>query len=274
MSDIKGEQPMYTNNGLVNHAKKALELNTKYMWGGILKPIDNKYISALRSIYGISPEKGYTEARYTELKKLAGKGVFGCDCVGLIKSYYWSGKENGGTGSPNNPYDNPNAPKGYPDVNAGMMYNAAKIKGTINTMPEIKGLIVYCKTHPHVGIYIGNGEVIECTLSKRGDGVVKTNLKDFTWEYWMKCPYIDYITQAGPRPTAQKAGQVISAYLAYNARVREKPFMDARQVAYYKAGCKISYIYGSDIYDAKSNYTYVKLADGDKWIVKSAIKGA
>ncbi len=49
---------------------------------------------------------------------------------------------------------------------------------------------MYCKSRPHVGIYIGNGEVIESTLSSRGDGVVKSRIKDFGWECWCQCPYI------------------------------------------------------------------------------------
>lgn len=42
----------------------------------------------------------------------------------------------------------------------------------------------------HVGVYIGNGEVIEA----RGHayGVVKTKLKDRPWVNWGYCPYITY----------------------------------------------------------------------------------
>lgn len=45
----------------------------------------------------------------------------------------------------------------------------------------------------HVGVYIGNGEVIEA----RGHayGVVTTKLSSRGWTQWGKCPYIDYITE-------------------------------------------------------------------------------
>ena len=188
LNTIRGGNAMaYTNLGLAKHAKAALALKTKYMWGGILRSITQPYINTLMKYYGNTSGTGYTVKRWEELSRLAGKGYFGCDCVGLIKSYYWSGKDDGGTGSPNY------GKAGYPDVNAGLMYNAAKVKGSIASMPEVPGIIVYCKTHPHVGVYIGNGEVIESTLSSRGDGVVKTKLKDFKWEYWFECPYINYI---------------------------------------------------------------------------------
>ena len=178
---------LYTNKGLVAHAEKALALKTKYMWGGILREISASYINLLKGIYGTGSGTGYTDARWNELQALTGKGWYGVDCVGLIKSYYWSGRADGGTGSPKY------GAAGFPDVNANYMYQQAKKKGKISTMPDIPGLIVYSKSHPHVGIYIGGGETIESTLGSRGDGVVKRKLDSF-WEYWFECPYIDYPT--------------------------------------------------------------------------------
>lgn len=177
----------YTNIGLVNHVKMALALKTKYMWGGILRLIDKNYINLVRKNWGNYVGSGYSNQRWDELATYIGKNYYGCDCVGLIKSYYWSGKENGGTGSPRY------GASGYPDVNAGLMYNAAKVKGPISTLPEVPGLILYRKSSPHVGVYIGNGEVIESTLSSRGDGVIKTKVNTFKWEYWFECPYIEYV---------------------------------------------------------------------------------
>ena len=162
----------YTNTGLVAHAKNALNDKTKYMWGGIYRPITDAYVEQLAKMY---PEQ-YTSARKQMLKALP-DGYYGIDCVGLIKSYYWGGKGSKGY-------------KGATDVNAHGMYANAKIKGKIDTLPEQPGLVLYCKSRPHVGIYIGNGEVIESTLSSRGDGVTKSKLKDFGWEYWCQCPYI------------------------------------------------------------------------------------
>lgn len=176
---------MYTNYGLVNHAKKALADKTRYMWGGIYRPITDAYVDTLAKMYPTQ----YSSSRQAKLKALP-DGYYGIDCVGLVKSYYWSGKANGGKGSPC--YGKP----GYPDVNANVMYQRAKVKGPIKTIPEVPGLIVYSKSHPHVGIYVGNGYVIESTLSSRGDGVIKTKLSDWSgWEYWFQCPYIEYFTE-------------------------------------------------------------------------------
>ncbi len=179
----------YTADGLVKHAKKVLGLKTKYMWGGILRPVERQY-EMLFKMYGNKPGTGYSAARWNELNELRGKGYYGVDCVGLIKSYYWSGRPDGGVGSPRY------GAAGFPDVNAGFMYQQAKVKGKIADMPERPGLIVYSKSHPHVGIYIGNGETIESTLGLRGDGVVKRKL-DSLWEYWFECPYIAYPANTG-----------------------------------------------------------------------------
>lgn len=185
---------IYTSAGLVAHCKMALNLNTKYMWGGIMRLITKEYISLLRKMYGTKSGTGYSEARYKTLESMIGKNCYGCDCIGLIKSYLWSGKPTGGVGSP----CYPTATNGSaPDINATAMFNMSKNKGTIDKLPEIPGLILYSKTHPHVGVYIGNGWTIECTLGSRGDGVVKRKLDKF-WEYWFECPFITYTKPAKP----------------------------------------------------------------------------
>lgn len=101
------------------------------------------------------------------------------DCVGLIKGYLWSETT---TSTPKY-----NASQ---DKSADGMYSASKEKGSIDTIPEIVGLLVWRKGH--IGVYIGNGYVIEA----RGHsyGVVKTRLKDRNFTNWCKCPYITYET--------------------------------------------------------------------------------
>lgn len=244
---------MYTNKGLVGHTESVLKLNTKYMWGGILRPITAPYVAQLAKMYPAQ----YGAARQAELNRLADRGFFGVDCVGLIKSYYWSGKPNGGTGSPNY------GKAGFPDVNAGGMYAAARVKGKIGTMPETSGLIVYCQSRPHVGVYIGNGEVIESTLGgNRGDGVVKTKLRDFGWEYWFECPYITYEkaaqNAADPAPAQKEKSKV-------GDRVRVK----AGAAAYN--GVKLaSFVYGQvyEVMEVKGDRVVI----GQKGNVTAAVR--
>lgn len=77
---------------------------------------------------------------------------------------------------------------GIPAMTADDMYNNAKKKGTIDTIPEVPGLAVWHTGH--IGIYIGNGEVIEAMGTKYG--VVKTKLSGRGWTHWLEVPHISY----------------------------------------------------------------------------------
>lgn len=101
------------------------------------------------------------------------------DCVGLIKGYLWSATP---TSTP--------VYTASEDVNVPMLYNRCTERGSISAIPEIPGVCVFMASMEHVGVYIGNGEVIEA----RGHawGVVKTKLKDRGWAFWGKPKYIDY----------------------------------------------------------------------------------
>ena len=79
-----------------------------------------------------------------------------------------------------------------PDKSADGMFTYAKSKGmdwgSIDTIPEIPGLAV--RLSGHVGVYIGDGYVIE----ERGFnyGCQKTKLKDRNFTHWYKLPFIKY----------------------------------------------------------------------------------
>lgn len=58
-----------------------------------------------------------------------------------------------------------------------------------DTMPEVVGLMLW--KEGHVGVYIGNGYVIEAMGTRKG--VVKTELAGRGWQGWCKLPYINYL---------------------------------------------------------------------------------
>lgn len=63
-------------------------------------------------------------------------------------------------------------------------------KGTINTLPDEPGVILYHSndtgTMTHTGVYIGGGYAVEARAAKYG--VVKTANKDRTWTHWAALP--------------------------------------------------------------------------------------
>lgn len=166
------------NFGLVEHCKKWLQYPTRYGWGCWGQVISDSIITSKARQY----PSHYDSARRAQLQKLIGKAYL-IDCVGLIKNYYW-GMTPGGTKV---------AYVGSTDVSADGMYSRAQVKGPISSMPDLPGLCV--QLPGHIGVYIGNGKVIESTRGVFGDGVVTTNLNARKWVHWLQCPYITYLTK-------------------------------------------------------------------------------
>ncbi len=104
------------------------------------------------------------------------------DCVGLIKGYGWFNTVSQEIEIGSN---------GMQDLGADGMYNAATVKGEISTMPETPGLAVW--KEGHIGIYIGNGNVVEAYGTERG--VIRSVLSDGGWSHWLEVPSIDYSEQ-------------------------------------------------------------------------------
>lgn len=165
----------YKSETFIKFLDKVKDLPTIYMWGTFGKKVTEEIIRDKKKQY---PTR-YSNSRVNLLYKHIGKS-YGCDCCGLIK---WFLMTDGGK------LATPKYSSKY-DKNASGFYNAATEKGKISTIPEIPGIAVYKKGH--IGVYIGKGKVCECTLSKRGDGVVVTNLKDEKWTHWLKIPFIVY----------------------------------------------------------------------------------
>lgn len=140
-----------------------------------MNPITQSYISQLAKTH---PEH-YPVERKRTLETASSMDYLGVDGTGLIKSYYW-----GGIGSPR--YDKTT------DYGENMMYIKASVKGIIGDLPERAGIILYNESYSRVGIYMENGWVIECISESCIDGVIKTKISDFNWEYWFECPGIDY----------------------------------------------------------------------------------
>ena len=155
-----------TNIGLVEYAKA--QLGKPYWFGCFGQTSTEALYNSKRKQY----PSFYTA---TDYKRQYGQRVH--DCVGLIKGYLWS--------------DTPTSVPKYnasQDVSADGMLAICKEKGNISIIPELPGVLVFSKQH--VGVYIGNGYVIEARGHKYG--VVKTKLSERGWKSWGKCPWIEY----------------------------------------------------------------------------------
>lgn len=160
---------MKTHTGLVEYAKA--QLGRPYWYG----TFGNKATQDLLERKTAQYPQHYQHARMETYESQLGFRVH--DCVGLIKGYLWS--------------DDVNAVPKYnsqQDVSANGMLKKCARRGRISTMPEIPGILVFMPGH--VGIYCGDGKVIEA----RGFhyGVVETKLSERAWENWGKCPWITY----------------------------------------------------------------------------------
>ena len=105
------------------------------------------------------------------------KRVF--DCGGLIKGFFWS----------DNPQSIPEyMSNGFPDINEAGLQKRCSKTGAMDSLPEIPGVLVF--STGHVGVYIGDGYVIEA----RGFdyGVVKTAVKDRGWLKWGMLNDLEY----------------------------------------------------------------------------------
>ena len=85
-----------------------------------------------------------------------------------------------------------------PDLNANNMFYNASESGPIETIPEIPGLGVWLDGH--IGVYIGNGELIEAAGT--GTGVIRTQLARRNFTHWLKIAYIEYDERV-PSPAAR-----------------------------------------------------------------------
>lgn len=123
------------------------------------------------------------------------------DCCGLFKCFMW------------HDYHTKNASyygKTQKDLSCEGLLAEAKEKGPISTIPEIPGVLVYMKGH--MGIYVGNGKVIESTVAKfdgKKGRIYKTYFKGegkgcdgkrATWTKWFKSPNLTYENEVKPEP--------------------------------------------------------------------------
>lgn len=158
---------------LAAYATHAWESGWGYVWGTYGQVLTESLLDYKLQQYpdGVGKYEDFIRANW-----LDGRTT---DCVGLIKGYGWL--------DPND-LSIKYGTNGMPDITANTMYHNATVSGPISTIPDTPGLAVWMEGH--IGVYIGGGEVIEASSTKKG--VIKTQLAGRGWSYWLEIPYIIY----------------------------------------------------------------------------------
>ena len=158
---------------LVAYVTNAWQSGWGYVWGTYGQVLTPELLQYKQTQYpdGVGKYADFIRANWL--------GKHTADCVGLIKGYGWLS-----TDTMTIDYGT----HGMPDIGANEMFYNATRRGGIDTMPDTPGLAVW--KSGHIGVYIGNGEVIEAMGTKYG--VVKTQLEGRGWTHWMEIPYINY----------------------------------------------------------------------------------
>ena len=173
------DPPTKNNLDLVQWAIAAEKAGWGYVWGACGQVLTE---SALASKVSQYPDEVGSQEKFIRTHWLGRRCA---DCVGFIKGYGWLNAET---------LEIEYGTNGMPDIGADAMCDNAIEKGTIDTIPEIPGLAVWHEGH--IGIYVGNGQVIHASGTKIG--VIQTPIGASGWTHWLKIPYINYLETEEP----------------------------------------------------------------------------
>lgn len=169
----------------------AKNYKTLYVMGCFGAPMT----SANKERYCQNHSYNQQTVRQTMIKS-ATSDTFGFDCVCLIKGLLW-----GWNGNKDKTYGGATyASNGVPDIGADGIIGKCKDVST-DFAKLVVGELLWMPGH--VGIYIGNGQAVECTPAWKNGVQVTTVLNvlpgtGHTWTKHGKLPYVAYEASAAP----------------------------------------------------------------------------
>lgn len=187
-----------TGKGLAKWAEDIYKADTHvYWWGTYCKPCSDTLLAGKTKQY---PEQ-YKESRQGTYRNHIVQGKIATDCCGLIKGYYW--EKDGVIKYKRND---------LPDRSASGLYSSATVKGTIDTLPDIPGVLLFTKSRDHVAVYVGGGYEVEARGFNQDIQRHKVSERSFT--HWGLCAYIEYTTDEVAKAKAAVNGENTSAIVS------------------------------------------------------------
>lgn len=167
------------NSEFLKKLKMTLNVSTLYVLGGFGLTLNAKGKERAINAYDYNRQNAATI-------KAVHDNTFGFDCSGLIKGILWGFNADSSLPYGGAIYRSNNVP----DINAdGMVKLLIGYSTNMAASTITPGEMLYMTGH--CGIYIGNGEVIECT-PKWSNNVQIRQLTDRKWLGHGKLPWIEY----------------------------------------------------------------------------------
>ena len=220
---------MFYNDELADWAERAQQLGAKYWYGTCWYKATEPLLIRKAQQY----PQHYASGRMSTYRSHIAQGRMVCDCVGLIKGFFWTG---------NGVHANRYKANNCPDRSANGMLSLCEETGTLDTMPDVRGLVVW--QSGHIGIYVGGGKVVEARGFKYG--VVKTDLHSRGWKKWGRLPasMITYRPSGVQEPSSKPDESAASARKTLRQGMNG-PEVKALQELLAAAGCTLPK-YGAD----------------------------
>lgn len=181
-----------------------------YLWGTFGMRLTEALIQQKMAQY---PNR-YSPQRVDYLRAQIPNRPWAWDCAGLIKGILWGWEGNADSAYGGAQYES----NGVPDGNvSGMERNCTDLSEDFSTL-RLGELLFY---PGHVGVYAGDGTVIEATLDYERDGVVISPLSRRNWTRHGKLNFIEYGEEEAEMKTflrVEKIGLYLRDSLTFNAR--------------------------------------------------------
>lgn|GEM_PF-2495681 len=175
-----GSENCKTNIGLANFAWNALDCQSGYVFGAVGQTVTPAFLQQQARRFTGNSRANLVGSELNSIdREYGGHPAF--DCIGLIKAYSWIDEKTGEISSAHK--------NAMPDCSSNGILAAAPSYGSIALMPEIPGLAV--QMDGHIGVYVGNGEVIEAQGNQAG--VKKTKLRGRGWKWYVLVPTLTYV---------------------------------------------------------------------------------